>query len=246
MLMLILVSSFSINFNFLYIREQWRGNQFPKRIPNKVIAPLPHSSKYIFFLLSFFLCIFLFVCSRKVRKSQLNSGPPLALIIYAEEALKMASTSFTIPMETVTQFTVTWSLSQAPHGLWWCHGPLEIEVFQNSTAFPSRQTRQWMRAPKTGISTDWVWPEWDHCRLTPPTGEQHAAIRPTASILETTSVEISRTLTSLIILGQASAREWNTSTSGDTWARIWRYLSGSFFMKACILTVGTLTVNLRW
>ena len=76
--------------------------------------------KYIFFLLSFFF-MYLFICLyffRKVRKSQLNSDPPLALIIYAEEALKMASTSFTIPMETVTEFTVTLSLSQAPHGLW--------------------------------------------------------------------------------------------------------------------------------
>ena len=150
----------------------------------------------------------------------------------------MASTKFfTTTVETVTQLIVTSSLSQALHGLWCCHGPLEIEVFQNAATLPSRQTRQWTRTPKTGISTDWVWPEWDHYRQTPPTGEQHAAIRLTASISQTTSAETSRTSTSWIILGEASAGEWNTSTSGGTWARIWRYLSFSIFMKACILTV---------
>ena len=115
-----------------------------------------------------------------------------------------------------------------------------------SAALPSRQTHQWTRTPKTGISIDWVWPEWDQCRLAPPTGEQHVAIRPRASISETTSVETSRTSTSSIILGEASAGEWNTSLSGDAWARLRRCLSGSAFMKACILTVQwTLTVNLK-
>ena len=70
-------------------------------------------------------------------------------------------------------------------------------------------------------------------------------IRPTASISETTSVETSRTSKSLILLGEANARKWNTSASGDTQARIWRSLFGSFVIKACILRVYPLTVSLR-
>ena len=127
---------FYINLIFQIYANNDKVISFPKGFLTKLSHPC------LILLSTFFLKLFimyvLFVCWRKVRKSQLNSSPPLALIIYAEEALKMASTSFTIPMETVTQFTVTWSLSQAPHGLWWCHGALEIEVFQNSAAFPSR------------------------------------------------------------------------------------------------------------
>ena len=108
---------------------------------------MPHSSKYRFFSSLSFSFIYLFIYFfffRKVsRKSLLNSGPPLALIIYAEEAPKMASTKFfTTTVETVTQLIVTSSLSQALHGLWCCHGPLEIEVFQNAATLPSRLTRQ--------------------------------------------------------------------------------------------------------
>ena len=105
--------------------------------------------------------------------------------------LNVASTNFTTQrVETASRRTVIWNVSLVLHGHWWCHGVLVIAGLLLLPNFLSSIIPQWTRTPKTGIFTAYkVWCEWDHCRLTLPTGEQHAATRLTASISETTSAE---------------------------------------------------------
>ena len=56
----------------------------------------------------------------------------------------------------------------------------------------------------------------------------------------------SKTSTSLISMEKASARKWNTSTSGDMWACILLQLSGRVLINGlCILTVHGPGVSLR-
>ena len=104
---------------------------------------------------------------------------------------RMEFIRFMTTAETLSQPTVIWDLSLVLHGHWSCPGVEKIAVFLHLEEPHFRSMPQKTRILRTGIVTAYVWSEWDLCRLTPPIGEQHAAIRPTASILETTSVETS-------------------------------------------------------
>ena len=173
-----------------------------------------------------FIHPFVFVC--RERRVLNHSAPvqPLVFIICCEVPPNAACTGFMTTKETVTQLTVIWHLNPVVHGHWSCHGVLLIASFPRFSSILSGTTIQWTRTPWTGISTAWIWSELNPWRTTLPTSEQHAATRPTASISETTSVETSRTLTSLILKVKVRVRRWNTSTSGDTGASISRHLSG--------------------
>lgn len=130
---------------------------------------------------------------------------PPALIIYREAPPNAACTNFTTMLVTVTLLTVIWSPSLVQRGHWWCLGLTCIVRYHHSARFPLRATLQWTRTPKIGICTAWAWHEWGPCKVIPLTGDQLAATQPMVSISETTSVAISRTSTSSILLGQASA-----------------------------------------
>ena len=131
-----------------------------------------------------------------------------------------------------------WDLSPVSHGHWSCLGVEKIALFLLFTTTHFRLMPQKTRTPRTGIVTPRTRSEWGLCRSTPPTGEQHVAIRPMPSISPTTS-KTSKTLTlSTFWGGVRRAREWNTSTSEATQARIWRRLSGrSSIYPLCISTV---------
>ena len=86
---------------------------------------------------------------------------------------------------------IAWTLVMS-----WSKNNRFISAFR-STPFSSN-------APENENSPNWS--EWDHCRSTPPTGEQHAAIRLMASISQTTPAATSKTSTSSISLVMASVR----------------------------------------
>ena len=169
-------------------------------------------------------------------KRMTHSVLPPASIIYREGPPYVACINSTTTLVTVTLHTVIWSPSLVQRGPWWCLGLTCIVHFHLSAVFPLPATLQWTRTHRIGICTAWAWHEWDPCKLIPLTGGQLAATQPMVWISETTSVATSRTSTSLIILGQDSARKLNTSTSAGTYACIWQRVSGRV-----PLTFGTLT-----
>ena len=138
----------------------------------------------------------------------------------------MASTNFMTSQETASQLTVIWSPNLVQHGPWSCLGAPSIAHCPLSRWHHSRSTLQWTRIATTGNYTVWVWHEWDPCRVTPLTGEQHAVTQLTAWISPTTFAESLKTLISSITVGVTNAREWNTSTFGDTLESSKRFHSG--------------------
>ena len=161
---------------------------------------------------------------------------PPASTIYREGPPHVACINSMTTLVTVTLRTVIWSPSLVQRGPWWCLGLTCIVRCHLSAPFPLTATLQWTRTHKIGICTAWAWHEWDHCKLIPLTGGQLAATQPMVWISETMSMATSRTSTSLIILGQDSARRLNTSTFAGTCACILQYVSGRL-----PLTFGTLT-----
>ena len=181
---------------------------------------------------------------KQLKRSEMNSVPLPVLITFSKAPPNAASTNCTTMAATVSQLTVTWSPSPARPGPWLCHGVIRIASFLLFWKPRLSKTLQWTRTPRTGICTAWAWHEWGLYRITPPTGEQHAATRLMASISLTTSGEALRISTSSTSLVMLSARKWNTSTSADTWASIRRWLSGRLLtLTCCILTVLTLIVS---
>jgi len=89
-------------------------------------------------------------------------------------------------MATVFQLIAIFSQSAALLGPWWCLGAMRIVPSPHSGELHSARTLQWTRTPRTGSCTAWVWQEWNPCRVTPLTGEQHAVTQPTVLIFEIT------------------------------------------------------------
>ena len=169
-------------------------------------------------------------------KRRTHSFLPPALIIYREATPNVACTNFTTTLVIVTLLTVIWSPSLVQRGHWWCLGLTRTVHYHLSARFPFPAMLQLTRTPRIGICTAWAWLEWGHCKLIPLTGERRAATQLMVSISETTSVATSKTSTSWIFLGEASAWRWNTSTFAGTCACIWQHVSGRV-----PLTFGTLT-----
>lgn len=146
----------------------------------------------------------------------------------------------------ITAFPLTAIYSQSPDllGPWWCLGATPTTGFPLSFLPASRQMVQWTRTPTIGICIAWVCHESDPCRLTPLTGEQHAATQITTSITEITFVETSRISTLLITLEAGSAEKWNTLISVDTLGSTSQHVSGRALVASSILTVLTLVVSL--
>ena len=88
---------------------------------------------------------------------------------------------------------IAWTLVMS-----WSRENRVISAFQNAVLQ--------VNAPENENSPNYDRYRLSLCRSTPPTGEQHAATRPIASILQTTSVETSKTSTSSISLVLASVR----------------------------------------
>ncbi|KAM7435395.1 hypothetical protein ABFA07_014669 [Porites harrisoni] len=109
-------------------------------------------------------------------------------------------------LDTAWTMVMSWALKSKALSIY--ENPLQVQL-------PTKRRRPKLGSlpPKSGANEILAEPR-------PLTGELHAATRSMASILETTFGETSRTLTSLICWWTAHVRKWNTSTSGDTWARI--------------------------
>lgn len=145
---------------------------------------------------------------------QLFSVPHPAWITLSKGPQNVASTNFVTTQVTASQLTLIWSLNLVQP--WSCLGAPSIAHCPLSRGHYSRSTLQWTRIDITGIYTALVWHEWDPCRVTPLTGEQYAVTKLTAWISPTTFAERLKTPTSPIKVWLTYAREWNTSTSGDT------------------------------
>ena len=141
-------------------------------------------------------------------------------IIFSKAPQNAASTSCTTTAATVSPLTVIWSPSPVRPGPWLCPGVIWIASSPLFWKPRLSRTLQWTRTPRTGTCTAWAWHEWGLYRITPPTGEQHAATRLMESISLTTSVAPSRISTSSTSSVIISARKWNTSTSAATSASI--------------------------
>lgn len=148
------------------------------------------------------------------KPSQIYSVPPPPGITLQKGPQNVASTNFVTTQVTASQLTLIWSLNLVQP--WSCLGAPSIAHCPLSRGHYSRSTLQWTRIDITGIYTALVWHEWDPCRVTPLTGEQYAVTKLTAWISPTTFAERLKTPTSPIKVWLTYAREWNTSTSGDT------------------------------
>ena len=143
----------------------------------------------------------------QLKRSEVNSVPLPVLITLSKAPVNVASTSCTTIAATVSQFTVIWSPSLVWPGPWLSPGVLNVAGFPNLWRFPSSTTLPWTKMPRTGTCTARAWHEWGLYRITPATGELHAATRLMESISQTTSVAPSRISTSWIILGEENARK---------------------------------------
>ena len=129
-------------------------------------------------------------------------------------------------MATVFQLIAIFSQSAALLGPWWCLGAMQIVPLPHSKLLHSAWTLQWTRTPRTGSCTAWVCQEWNPCRVTPLTGEQHAVTQPTVWIFEITFEETSKISTLSITLEKASVRRSSLSTSEDTRECTKQHVSG--------------------
>ena len=159
-------------------------------------------------------------------KATRNFVPPPALIICWRAHPPVECTASTTLPATVSQHTVTSSPSLVLHGPWWCPGLIKIVPGLPSGEIPWGKTLLSTRIPLSGICTAWVWLEWGPYKPTPLTGEQLAATRPMASILQTISAVTSRTLILSTLLGLVSARRWSSWISVGTLACNSPYASG--------------------
>ena len=180
---------------------------------------------------SFILLIFreiLVLNQRIAYKTARNFVPPPALIICWRAHPPVECTASTTLPATVSQHTVTSSPSLVLHGPWWCPGLTKIVAGLPSGVLLLTKTLLSTRIPLSGICTAWVWLEWGPYKPTPLTGEQLAATRPMASILQTISAVTSRTLTLSTSLGLVSARRWSSWISVGTLACISPYAFGKW------------------
>ena len=161
-------------------------------------------------------------------------------ITSSKASLCVVSTSCLIPVATVFQPIAIFSRSTALLGPWWCLGATRIVPSPRLEKPHSSITRPWTRTLKTGSCTALVCQEWNHCRVTPLTGGQHAVTQRTVWIFETTSVETSQILMSWITLEVANARRWNSLTS----AGILEYTSQQVFGKKLVTGSPTSTALL--
>ena len=159
-------------------------------------------------------------------KATRNFVPPPALIICWRVHPPVECTASTTLPATVSQHTVTSSPSLVLHGPWWCPGLTKIVAGLPSGELLLTKTLLSTRIPLSGICTAWVWLEWGPYKPTPLTGEQLAATRPMASILQTISAVTSRTLILSTLLGLVSARRWSSRISVGTLVCNSPYASG--------------------
>ena len=187
------------------------------------------------------------VLNQKIpHRTTSNFVPPPALIICQRAHAPVECTASTTLPATVSRHTVTSSPSQVLHGPLWCPGLTNIVPGLPSIVIPSRKTPLSTRIPLSGICTAWVWLEWGPYKPTPLTGEQLAATRPMASILQTISAVTSRTLILSTLLGLVSARRWSSWISVGTLVCNSPYASGkglkaSFCTQTAVLPAVTST-----
>ena len=197
-----------------------------------------------FILLTF--RVILVLNQRITYKTARNFVPPPALIIFWRAHPPVEWTAFTTLPETVSQHTVTSSPSLVLHGPWWCPGLTKIVAGLPSGVLLLTKTLLSTRIPLSGICTAWVWLEWGPYKPTPLTGEQLAATRPMASILQTISAVTSRTLILSTLLGLVSSRRWSSWISVGTLACIspcafGKWLKATFCTWTTALPAVTLT-----
>ena len=189
---------------------------------------------------------FILLTFREILVRTRNFVPPPALIICWRAHPPVECTASTTLPATVSQHTVTSSPSLVLHGPWWCPGLIKIVPGLPSGEIPSGKTLLSTRIPLSGICTAWVWLEWGPYKPTPLTGEQLAATRPMASILQTISAVTSRTLILSTLLGLVSARRWSTWISVGTVACTSPYasdkwLKATFCIRTAVLPAVTST-----
>ena len=179
-------------------------------------------------------------------KTTRNFVPPSALIICWRVHPPVECTASTTLPATVSQHTVTSSPSLVLHGPWWFPGLIKIVPGLPSGEIPSEKTLLSTRIPLSGICTAWVWLEWGPYKPTPLTGEQLAATRPMASILQTISAVTSRTLILSTLLGLVSARRWSSWISVGTVActspyAFGKWLKATFCIRTAVIPAVTST-----